>query len=116
MHTYPHIPFSPIAMLDRTKDNTYLVLVESADGHSYIDKAYFADDEQKWFEGALPRDPYIGLVNVEIERGPWKVTAFALWPTPEQAIVHHYSDCPTGDGPAYPVGKCDCDQPRMPRP
>ena len=79
----PHFVVSqwlPIAELDRKKDDTYLVRVENGKGAGWIDKGYYADDEGVWYEGNANVDPYIGLTFAKIERGPWKVTAFAAWP------------------------------------
>lgn len=85
-----------------------MVRVEDGKGRAYIDKAYFADDEGVWYEGNLPRDPYVGIINAPTERGPWKVTAFAKWPEAQDIVVGHASDCATSGTPAYPAGPCDC--------
>lgn len=61
----------PIVELDRTTDNTYLVRVQKDDGSGWYDKGYYADDENLWTDDA----------GKPIERGPWKITAFALWPS-----------------------------------
>lgn len=78
------IEWHPIAELDRTKDDTYMVRVENVGGTSigpgWIDKGYYADDEGIWYEGNANEDPYIGITFGRIERGPWKITAFAKWP------------------------------------
>lgn len=60
----------PIAELDRSTDDTYLVRVENGEGRGWHDKGYYADDEDRWTDDA----------GKPIERGPWKITAFALWP------------------------------------
>jgi hypothetical protein len=63
----------PIAELDRTKDDTYLVRVESASGGphpGWVDKGYYADDTRTWLDDA----------GKPLERGPWKITHFAAWP------------------------------------
>jgi hypothetical protein len=44
----PSSPWSPIRCLDLKKDDTYLVRVEDSDGRSWIDKAYYADDDRVW--------------------------------------------------------------------
>lgn len=68
------IEWHPIADLDRTTDNTYMVRVENIGrtgiGPGWIDKAYYANDEDKWFDDG----------HELIERGPWKITDFAKWP------------------------------------
>lgn len=93
----------PVALLDRSKDDTYLVRVESAlgTGQGWIDKGYYADDEDKWYEsnanGSIP-----------LERGPWKVTAFAPWPDIGDIEVSHTSDCAVHNEPAMPNGPCNC--------
>lgn len=62
----------PIADLNRATDNTYLVRVENVGGTGvgpgWIDKGYF--DGERWTSDD----------NILIERGPWKITAFAEWP------------------------------------
>lgn len=60
----------PIAELNRSKDDTYLVRVENISGGGFIDKGYYADDKMVWRDDA----------GKSIERGPWKITAFAAWP------------------------------------
>lgn len=78
------IEWRPISELDRSKDNTYLVRVEnvggSGVGKGWIEKAYYADDEGVWYEGNAHEDPYTGITFGRVERGPWKITAFANWP------------------------------------
>lgn len=64
------IEMRPIAELDRTTDNTYMVRVEDMTGKGWFDKGYFADDEQRWTDDA----------GRPIERGPWKIVAFGDWP------------------------------------
>jgi hypothetical protein len=77
----------PISELDRTTDNTYLVLVESEDGKGWFDKAYYADDEGVWYDGNANVDPYVGVTFGKVERGPWRITAFAPWPEyPRQPV------------------------------
>lgn len=92
----------PMQFFDRTKDDTYLVRVENVRGDGigpgWIEKGYFADDEQSWFDDG----------GREIERGPWKITAFAPWPDLKDIVVGHASDCATSCTPAYPAGPCDC--------
>lgn len=100
--------FLPISFLDRTTDDTYLVRVEDGSGRAYIDKAYFADDEGVWYEGNASKNEYHGITFDKTERGPWKVTAFAPWPKADEIEVLHASDCAVGNGPALPVGPCDC--------
>lgn len=94
----------PISMLDRTKDNTYLVRVEDFSGRSgngWIDKGYYADDENKWYESNANG-------SVELERHSWKVTAFAPWPDLADVEVLHTSDCALHNEPAMPNGPCSC--------
>lgn len=92
----------PIQFLDRTKNDTYLVRVENSDGSGigpgWIDKAWFCDDDGIWYDGAFK----------PLERGPWKITAFAPWPDLADIVVTHSSACATSHTPAYPAGPCDC--------
>lgn len=60
----------PIAELDRTTDNTYLVRVEGSSRGGWYDKGYYADDADLWTDDA----------GKPIERGQWRITAFAPWP------------------------------------
>lgn len=87
----------PISFLDRETDNTYLVRVEG-DGVGWIDKGYFADDEQLWTDDA----------GRKIERGLWKITAFCHWPELKDIEVSHASSCAVHNEPALPNGPCDC--------
>jgi hypothetical protein len=98
----------PVQFLDRTKDDTYLVRVENGAGRSYIDKAYFADDEGVWYEGNASRNEFNGIQFDKTERGPWRVTAFAPWPLATEIRVDHASNCATSCTPAFPAGACDC--------
>lgn len=90
----------PMQFLDRTKDNTYLVRVENVGGSGvgpgWIDKGYF--DGLTWVDDS----------SRPIERGPWKITAFAPWPDLSDIVVGHASDCATSGTPAFPAGPCDC--------
>lgn len=94
----------PIAFLNRKTDNTYLVRVEAvpnsnAIGKGWIEKGYFADDEQVWLNES----------NRPIERdGVWQITAFAQWPELDDIVVGHASDCSTSGTPAFPAGPCNC--------
>lgn len=69
-HNFVILQMRQIAELDRSTDNTYLVRVQRENGSGFYDKGYYADDADKWMDDA----------NLPIERGPWKITAFAPWP------------------------------------
>ena len=92
----------PISFLERKKDDTYMVRVENVRGDGigdgWIDKGYFADDSQKWTDDA----------GNLIERGPWKITAFAPWPDLKDIVVNHASNCAVNNEPALPSGPCNC--------
>ena len=90
----------PIDLLDRSTDNTYLVRIENVGGYGigpgWIDKGYF--DGCQWVDEA----------NNGLERGPWKITAFASWPELSDIEVSHASSCAVHNEPAMSNGPCDC--------
>lgn len=68
------IGWLPVSELNRKTDNTYLVLMRKpGDEPGYIDKAWFNNEDQTWYNDA----------NKPVENRFFKVVAFAPWPTAE---------------------------------